>query len=72
MCCGQPARRLDDHGCQALYSLALSGANKRLLCAHFRIGNDEYDRALARGEELGGVPIGPRRLTMPPRRGTRG
>lgn len=49
MCCGQPARRLDDVDARWLYARYLAGDGKRLLCAMFRIGTPEYERIVAPG-----------------------
>jgi hypothetical protein len=53
MCCGQPTRRLDDAACQWLYNRYLGLESKRVLCAQFRIGSEEFERALAVGQAMG-------------------
>jgi hypothetical protein len=53
MCCGQETRRLDNEQARWLYNRHLAGDSKRMLCAQFRIGNPEWERALAVGKALG-------------------
>ena len=53
MCCGQPAKVLDDDQAHDLWVRYLAGESKQLLCVFFRIGTPEYCRALRRGRELG-------------------
>ena|SRR5258708_2307277 len=52
MCCGQPANRLDDAQCHWLYHRYRRGELKWHLCAEFRVGTPEFQRALCRGEAL--------------------
>ena len=53
MCCGQPTTQLDDEQCHWLYNRFIGGETQRTLCAAFRIGTPEFQRALAVGAAMG-------------------
>ena len=56
MCCGQVARQLSDAEAVELYNRYQAGDLKWHLCAEYRIGTPEFERAYERGNQLTSWP----------------